>query len=81
MRHHCPRGVLLTVKGPGSSAHNLINVSIARARGKLVIAAGIATSCSTMTRARGSCLSAEGVRLAADYNPNANPSLRGSAPP
>jgi hypothetical protein len=35
-------GVLLAGKGPGSSARNLINVSISRARGKLVIVADVA---------------------------------------
>ncbi len=37
-----PPGVLLAGKGPGSSARNLINVSISRARGKLVIVADVA---------------------------------------
>jgi hypothetical protein len=35
-------GILLAGKGPGSSARNLINVSISRARGKLVIVADVA---------------------------------------
>ena len=34
-------GILLAGKGPGSSARNLINVSISRARGKLVIVADV----------------------------------------
>ena len=35
-------GVLLAGKGAGASARNLINVSISRARGKLVILADVA---------------------------------------
>jgi len=34
-------GVLLTERGPGSTARNLINVAISRARGKLVIVADV----------------------------------------
>jgi superfamily I DNA and/or RNA helicase len=34
-------GILLAGKGPGASARNLINVSISRARGKLVIVADV----------------------------------------
>ena len=35
-------GVLLTAEGPGSQARNLVNVSISRARGKLIIIADVA---------------------------------------
>jgi len=35
-------GVLLTADGPGSQARNLVNVSISRARGKLIIIADVA---------------------------------------
>jgi hypothetical protein len=34
-------GVLLSARGPGSSAQNLINVAISRARGKQIIVADV----------------------------------------
>jgi superfamily I DNA and/or RNA helicase len=34
-------GILLTERGPGSSARNLLNVSLSRARGKLILVADV----------------------------------------
>lgn len=79
--------VLLAGKGAASSATNLINVSISRARGKLVVIANVAyfkqhdaDSVVSQGSARGDGDWNYGADVSC-YNPKANPSLRGSAAP